>query len=152
MFAAFIILVVMCLLTWAVAIVNELGEGPRSVRRSAVAAGLVCTLAVVLMLIFYSFVLTAGGGYRDGQLQKFSHKGVIWTTDEGELLQGGSRNGVADVWQFSSPDASISAELNALPVGSIVRLHYIQERAVASCRQATNYRIVRVERRASPAN
>ena len=52
--------------------------------------GVVLTTIVLLAVIWYSFIYfaTYSDGYRSGELIKFSHKGVIVKTWEGEVSQG----------------------------------------------------------------
>ncbi len=79
--------------------------------------------------VFYNYGAVYSDGYRDGTLIKFSHKGYIFKTYEGELNQGGIANsapGTAlanQIWHFSVKDKAVAEKLNGLG-GKIVRLHY----------------------------
>jgi len=78
---------------------------------------------------FYNYGAVYSDGYRDGTLIKFSRKGYIFKTYEGELNQGGIANsapGTAlanQIWHFSVKDKAVAEKLNLLG-GKIVRLHY----------------------------
>lgn len=81
--------------------------------------------------VYWYYYNVYGDGFRDGMLQKFSRKGNVFKTYEGELLLNGfgSRNGGinANYFYFSVADEKVAAELeNAL--GKNVRLHYTQYR------------------------
>ena len=78
-------------------------------------------------------------GERAGLLQKFSHKGWICKTYEGELalyIVGGV---APEVWHFSTRDAELAKQLSA-NVGRQVRLHYTEHRGVpGNCFAETPY-------------
>ena len=82
---------------------------------------------------YFSYGLTISDGYRDGTLIKFSHKGYLFKTYEGELNQGGianPNNGAMlanQIWHFSVKDQATAEKLNLLG-GKVVRLHYRQYR------------------------
>lgn len=88
-------------------------------------------------------------GFRDGTIQKFSHKGIIWKTWEGEMAQDGIKqkgeNGVTSVWEFSVTDPKIVEEIQKLPSGTKVRLHYVQFMAATWSEGSTSYRVTKVE-------
>lgn len=93
-----------------------------------------------------------GSGYRDGVVQKFSRKGFVFKSNEGELAlssvapeAGGG--GMSSRWEFTVEDECVSVvrALKALKPGETVRLHY-EQRMWASYRYSTRYRVIRVER------
>lgn len=74
-------------------------------------------------------------GYRDGTIQKMSKKGVVWKTYEGEMILGGldfqndgSGGGTLNrqSFHFTVSDKKIIDEIEALPTGKKIRLHYRQ--------------------------
>jgi hypothetical protein len=70
-------------------------------------------------------------GYRAGLLQKFSHKGTIFKTYEGEMILSSviSTNNVAlasEKFLFSVKDPKTANLLDTLQ-GQFVRVHYIQK-------------------------
>ena len=90
------------------------------------------TLVLVLGFggyIFFNYGAVYSDGYRDGTLIKFSRKGFIFKTYEGELNQGGIANpapGTAmanQIWKFSVKKEQVAEKLNGLG-GKVVRLHY----------------------------
>ncbi len=94
-------------------------------------------------VVFLLFILIAGyvywfyynvysDGYRDGMLRKFSRKGNILKTFEGEMVLAGfsARNGSAlnaDYFYFSVSDHQTADSLQHC-LGKVVRLHYVQYR------------------------
>jgi hypothetical protein len=78
-------------------------------------------------------------GERAGVLQKFSHKGWVCKTYEGELAQYVVAGVAPQIWAFSVRDAKLAAELNKL-VGDKVQLHYTEHRGVpTNCFGETGY-------------
>ena len=96
------------------------------------------TFLVVLLGIsgysYFSYGLTISDGFRDGTLIKFSHKGYVFKTYEGELNQGGIANPsngtmlANQIWHFSVKDDATAEKLNKLG-GKVLRLHYKQYRS-----------------------
>jgi hypothetical protein len=87
-------------------------------------------LLFVLSLIglFVYFNYTYSEGSRAGMLMKFSNKGFVFKTYEGELNLGGINplpgNTIANnIWKFSVKNDSI-AELLKSKEGQMLRLHY----------------------------
>ncbi|MCF8248160.1 MAG: hypothetical protein K9J37_23325 [Saprospiraceae bacterium] len=80
---------------------------------------------------YFNYGAVYSDGYRDGTLIKFSRKGFIFKTYEGELNQGGivnSASGTAlanQIWYFSVKEKHVADKLNQLG-GKVVRLHYKQ--------------------------
>ncbi len=95
----------------------------------------VLVLSLLLpMLVFALYTWLAlhwdySNGYRSGQLQKFSQKGWISKTYEGELWQSVVANVAPQVWAFSVRDNRVVGQLDSL-VGKQVRLHYTEHRGV----------------------
>lgn len=93
----------------------------------------VFTLSVVVLIV--SFLLTKVSysvGERAGVISKFSKKGVIFKTYEGELnegAQGQMGNMVNRLWAFTvdSDDPTVVKKLeDAMLTGSRIRVHYEQ--------------------------
>jgi len=84
-------------------------------------------------------------GERAGLLQKFSRRGWVCKTQEGELWQSITVVGVSpQVWEFSVRDADVAAQANKL-VGHRVQLHYTEHVGVpTSCFADTRYFVDRV--------
>jgi hypothetical protein len=71
-------------------------------------------------------------GFRSGTLQKFSRKGWICKTYEGEIWQSMmANNGPIDskIWTFTVRDERVVQQLDSL-VGKDVRVHYTEHRGV----------------------
>lgn len=78
-------------------------------------------------------------GYRAGVLQKFSRRGWICKTSEGELAQAVVQGIAPLIWDFSVRDPKVASQLDSL-VGRRVSLHYTEHRGVpTSCFGATGY-------------
>ena len=92
-------------------------------------------------------------GHRVGTIEKLSTKGLFMKTTEGELAMrgfGGSQSGKegqssGNTWSFTVVDKSIVEEINAIPPGQVVKLHY-EEYFFKPIIGHTKYRATRVER------
>jgi hypothetical protein len=83
-------------------------------------------------------------GTRAGVLQKFSRRGWICKTEEGELAQYVVAGISPQIWQFSVRDPKVGAQLDKL-VGERVQLHYTEHAGVpTSCFADTRYFVDRV--------
>lgn len=116
-------------------------------------------------LVFLSSCSNYSSGYRTGQLIKFSNKGAIFKTWEGEMNLGGLREEsnskgnismVANTWDFSIDQGAhrgeniqaLSDTLNvALEEGYRIRVHYNQELLtnLTNSRGSTGYFVDKVE-------
>jgi hypothetical protein len=90
-------------------------------------------VALLLLFFYWKYFYTYSDGYRAGLLQKFSRKGAIFKTYEGELILSsvtGSNNVViaSEKFLFSVTCDSLSARLDTLQ-GRNVILHYRQKNA-----------------------
>jgi hypothetical protein len=78
-------------------------------------------------------------GERVGVLQKFSRKGWICKTYEGELALYVVGGVAPQIWNFTVRDAAVADRLNAV-IGERVRLHYAEHRGLpTSCFGDTAY-------------
>lgn len=95
----------------------------------------------LLVVLNWSF----SDGDRVGYLQKFSRKGWICKTYEGELAMT-TVPGVAPVlWQFSVWDERVAEQINHL-LGKKVVLHYREYRGIPTdCFGATDYFVDRAD-------
>ena len=88
-------------------------------------------------------------GDRAGVLQKFSRKGWICKTWEGELAQYVVPGLAPQIWQFTVRDPAVATELTN-HMGEKLQLHYREHRGVpTSCFGETGYfvdRLVKAER------
>jgi hypothetical protein len=78
-------------------------------------------------------------GERAGVLQKFSRKGWICKTYEGEIAQYIVGGVAPQIWHFSVRDEAVAAQLFKA-VGQTVQLHYTEHRGLpTSCFGDTPY-------------
>lgn len=107
-------------------------------------------ILVIAVAIFYAFVyfVPYSEGNRSGELIKFSHKGVIIKTYEGEISQGISG---AQIFTFSVLDKDTEV-INRLKEyqGEYVKLTYIERFATFFWLGDTKYFITAVEKESSP--
>lgn len=97
---------------------------------------LIVTLIVIILGIFVSwkYFYTYSSGYRAGLLQKFSHKGNIIKTYEGEMILSsvsGNMNVViaSEKFLFSVTNAKLASQLDTIQ-GQMVIVHYNQKNGV----------------------
>lgn len=102
---------------------------------------------MVLGTLFGGFIPTFGDysdGERSGVLQKFSNRGLIFKTYEGELAMEGIKISSDDkngsVFEFSVTDENIAKQLDTL-VGKRVTLKYEQKIHVSAHDGSTHYLI-----------
>ena len=106
---------------------------------------------IVLFLIIYIYInvsFTYSEGNRAGRLIKFSHKGYLFKTYEGELNLGGinSVNGgvlVNNMWNFSVTDKTVADSLLKLE-GRDINLHYKEKLSTLFWRGDTRYIVDKV--------
>lgn len=125
-------------------------------RRGEAEIGVIGGIIIVLILLFLGcggmFVgcdATYSEGYRDGTIQKFSHKGMMFKSWEGELAKAGIKhNGgqMLNAFEFSVDDPAIIAEIQNLKPDEHVRLYYRQVFKNASAYHSTDYRITKIVR------
>jgi len=106
------------------------------------------TLGVVVVgsLLYFLFIyfVTYSNGYRAGELVKFTHKGVIVKTWEGQISQGVSE---AQIFDFSVEDheKEVIQKLQDLQ-GSHVKLTYKERYSSIFWLGDTKYFITKVEK------
>lgn len=98
---------------------------------------------IVISIIYVKYFYTYSEGYRAGLLQKFSHKGAIFKTYEGEMILSSvsSTRDVAiasDKFLFSVVNKSIIRQFDTLQ-GQPVIVHYRQKNAPAFWRGDSPY-------------
>ncbi len=87
-------------------------------------------------------------GYRVGQIQKFSRKGLIFKTYEGELaLQGikTKNEQVSSTFEFSVIDQSIIKAIDDLQAGTVIKVYYTQGYCAAPWNGNSSYYIYKIE-------
>lgn len=109
--------------------------------RTALILALLVPLAGLSIYTWLALHWDYSNGYRSGLLQKFSQKGWLCKTDEGELLQYTAVGSTIpqNIWYFTVRDQNVKLALDTM-VGRNVRLHYTEHRGVpTSCFGDTNY-------------
>ena len=97
--------------------------------------------AILLVVLYTMFMLwwSYSEGERAGVLQKFSKRGWICKTYEGELAMYVVGGVAPQIWHFSVRDDAIVGQLHAA-VGQQVRLHYSEHRGLpTTCFGETDY-------------
>ena len=91
--------------------------------------GILMAVSVVALAVFcyFRFYFVFGEGVRSGELNYVVHKGVIWKTYEGKLIQTGIKaqsTGVqSNTFDFSIVDKEIAERLMT-ESGKVMDLHY----------------------------
>ena len=125
------------------------GSRPRTARRHGLAWYVVGSLivAVVLVALYTLFMLwySYSEGERAGVLQKFSRRGWICKTWEGEIAMYVVGGVAPQIWHFSVRDQATAAALGRA-VGRQVRLHYSEHPGLpTNCFGDTDYFVDNVE-------
>jgi hypothetical protein len=97
--------------------------------------------AIVLIALYTTFMLwwSYSEGERAGVLQKFSKRGWICKTYEGELAQYVVGGVAPQIWHFSVRDDAVAAQLHAA-VGQQVRIRYTEHPGLpTNCFGETDY-------------
>lgn len=101
------------------------------------------TILVVAVIFYWKYFYTYSDGNRSGLLQKFSHKGNIFKTYEGELVQRSivstSNVGIASEKFYFSVTSDSIAKLIQLMEGKNVRVHYKQKKGTLPWRGESTY-------------
>jgi hypothetical protein len=116
----------------------------RAVRRGGRFGRILLIIIVLALLLgalwtWFSLSWAYSEGERAGVLQKFSKKGWICKTYEGELALYVVGGVAPQIWYFSTRDEELAKKLTA-SVGDQIRLHYSEHRGVpTSCFAETPY-------------
>ena len=103
--------------------------------------GILLLLVVVIAAgwTWFSLSWSYSEGERAGVLQKFSKKGWVCKTYEGELALYVVGGVAPQIWYFSTRDEKVAQQLSAA-VGDHIRLHYTEHRGVpTACFAETPY-------------
>ena len=101
-------------------------------------------IAVTVVYFLFIYYATYSEGYRAGELVKFSHKGVVFKTWEGEISQGVSE---AQIFSFSVEDneKEVIKDLQDFQ-GQSVKLMYKERFATFPWLGDTKYFVTQVEK------
>lgn len=117
--------------------------------------GILLAIAFVstIGICFYNGGVPYSEGYREGHIQKFSNKGYIWKTFEGEMAtlgfktRGNAENpSVSNVFEFTVIDPEICKQIETIHTTEPVRMYYKQYWLSPPWMGSTGYRIVRIEK------
>jgi hypothetical protein len=95
------------------------------------------------IFIYWKYFLTYSEGYRAGLLQKFSYKGTIFKTYEGEMVLSSVTSSLdvalaSEKFYFSVTDQNIAKQLDTIQ-GQKVMVHYRQKNGVLFWKGDTKY-------------
>ncbi len=113
-------------------------------------------IVVVGLFIFFKFTFTYSDGYRAGLLQKFSRKGMIFKTYEGEMILSSIRSNTdlaiaSEKFLFSVSDKNLAQKFNDLQ-GEYIVVHYHEKNGTLPWRGESKYIVdsVRVRENKTP--
>lgn len=125
------------------------GKRPGRVLRRLKIALVATPLAVALLFAAYTWVVlrvSYSEGERAGYVQKFSRKGWICKTWEGELAMVSLPGTMPELFRFTVRDDAVAARINE-SVGQRVAVSYQQHRGIpTTCFGETEYFVVGVKR------
>jgi hypothetical protein len=100
---------------------------------------LLAPIAIFVLYTWAALTWNYSEGERAGVLQKFSQKGWICKTYEGELAMTPVAGVMPIIWDFSVRDDAVAQRLRDA-IGKPVALHYTEHRGVpGTCFGETNY-------------
>lgn len=104
---------------------------------------IILLILFLAVFIYWKYFFTYSDGYRAGLLQKFSRKGNIFKTYEGEIILSSvkSSNNVAlasEKFFFSVMDEKLASRLDTIQ-GQFVIVHYIQKNGKLFWRGESTY-------------
>ena len=116
---------------------------PRLFRRTLIWFVLIA-IAVLALYTWVTLTYRYSEGERAGVLQKFSRKGWVCKTHEGELAMFIVAGVAPQIWYFSVRDDAVAGQLASV-VGHRVQLHYSEHPGVpTNCFGDTRYFVNRV--------
>lgn len=118
-------------------------------RRGKLLFGFILLLVVAVLgfalYVWISLHFNYSDGERAGYVQKFSRKGWLCKTWEGELAMVNLPGTMPELFNFSVRDDAVANRVNE-SLGKRVRLHYEQHKGVPSnCFGETEYFVTQVE-------
>jgi len=116
---------------------------PRRRGRKILVTFFLLILATLAIFFWWHYYFSYSDGYRYGLLQKFSHKGSMFKTYEGEMILSSvkSNNNIAiasEKFFFTVTDKSLAQRLDNLQ-GHMVTLHYKEKNHAAFWRGDSEY-------------
>jgi len=125
--------------------------GVKRTMRNALRWFVAITIILIGLFIYWKFLYTYSDGYRAGLLQKFSHKGNIVKTYEGEMILSSvvSNANIAiasEKFLFSVTDKKLAMQLDTIQ-GQMVIVHYNQKNGVLFWHGDSEYLVDSVKRK-----
>ncbi len=106
---------------------------------------LIVVIGGFALYVWSALRLSYSNGERAGYVQKFSRKGWVCKTWEGELAMVNLPGTLPELFRFSVRDDAVAARINQ-SLGQRVRLHYEQHKGVpGDCFGETEYFVTQVE-------
>jgi hypothetical protein len=101
------------------------------------------TIFIVCIFIYWKYFYTYSEGYRAGLLQKFSHKGMLFKTYEGEMILSSVSSSkdvtlASEKFYFTLTNKSLIRQLDTLQ-GDMVIVHYKQKNGTIFWRGDSEY-------------
>jgi hypothetical protein len=111
---------------------------------------LILLVIITGIFIYYKYYYTYSDGYRAGLLQKFSHKGNLFKTYEGEMILSSvtSNTSVAlasEKFFFSVTSQDLAKQFDTIQ-GRMVIVHYLQKNGALLWRGDSEYLVDSVKR------
>jgi hypothetical protein len=100
--------------------------------------GLLAVIAATALYLVLALQYSYSSGERAGYVQKFSRKGWVCKTWEGELAMVNLPGAVPEVFSFTVRDDAVAAEINKR-LGARVSLHYEQHLGLPACFGETSH-------------
>jgi len=107
-------------------------------------------LIVATIFIYWKYFYTFSDGYRAGLLQKFSHKGNIFKTYEGEMILSSVSSNMnvaiaSEKFYFSVTSKNLAQQLDTIQ-GRMVIVHYKQKNGILFWHGDSEYLVDSVKR------
>lgn len=120
---------------------------PRRRRKAGLILLMIPVLAIALFALYVWIALNFdySEGERAGYVQKFSSRGWLCKTWEGELAMVNLPGAMPEIFRFSVRDDAVAQRLNK-SLGQRVRLHYEQHKGIpTNCFGETEYFVTDVQ-------
>lgn len=98
---------------------------------------------IIIAYICFLYFASYSNGVRAGELIKFSHKGVVFKTWEGEISQGVSES-QRFIFSVEDNEKQVIEDLNNFQ-GKMVKLHYFERYKTLFWLGDTKYFVTKVE-------
>ncbi|MFD0794252.1 hypothetical protein ACFQZX_11525 [Mucilaginibacter litoreus] len=97
-------------------------------KRRVITISIIVLLLVIIGIFYYRYYFVFGDGTKAGTMNYFVHKGYVFKTYEGRLIQAGFRSPgqgavQSNEFMFSVTDPKVAEKLNA-NAGAYLELHY----------------------------